>query len=71
MHMQELQRLGADIQIDGHTAIVRSVAKLSGAPDHGHRLARLALLVLAGLVADAATTVDRIYYIDRGCENSR
>jgi UDP-N-acetylglucosamine 1-carboxyvinyltransferase len=69
MHMQELSRLGADIRIDGHTAIVRGVAKLSGAQIMATDLRASASLVLAGLVAQGETTVDRIYHIDRGYEN--
>lgn len=69
MHVQELQRLGADIQVDGHTAIVRGVAQLTGAPIMATDLRASASLVLAGLVAQGETTVDRIYHIDRGYEN--
>jgi UDP-N-acetylglucosamine 1-carboxyvinyltransferase len=69
MHMLELQRLGADISIDGHTAIVRGVEKLTGAPIMATDLRASASLVLAGLVAQGETTVDRIYHIDRGYEN--
>jgi UDP-N-acetylglucosamine 1-carboxyvinyltransferase len=69
MHMQELQRLGADIRIDGHTAIIRGVEKLTGAPIMATDLRASASLVLAGLVAEGETTVDRIYHIDRGYEN--
>jgi UDP-N-acetylglucosamine 1-carboxyvinyltransferase len=69
MHMQELSRLGADILIDGPTAIIRCVAKLSGAQIMATDLRASASLVLAGLVAEGETTVDRIYHIDRGYEN--
>jgi len=69
MHMQELSRLGADIRIDGHTAIIRGVARLSGAQIMATDLRASASLVLAGLVAEGETTVDRIYHIDRGYEN--
>lgn len=69
MHVQELQRLGADIQVDGHTAVVRGVAQLTGAPIMATDLRASASLVLAGLVAQGETTVDRIYHIDRGYEN--
>ena len=69
MHMNELLRLGADIRIDGHTAIIRGVEKLSGAPIMATDLRASASLVLAGLVAEGETTVDRIYHIDRGYEN--
>jgi UDP-N-acetylglucosamine 1-carboxyvinyltransferase len=69
MHMLELQRLGADIRIDGHTAIITGVGKLTGAPIMATDLRASASLVLAGLVAQGETTVDRIYHIDRGYEN--
>ena len=69
MHVQELRRLGADIQVDGHTAIVRGVPQLTGAPIMATDLRASASLVLAGLVAQGETTVDRIYHIDRGYEN--
>jgi UDP-N-acetylglucosamine 1-carboxyvinyltransferase len=69
MHMLELQRLGADIRIDGHTAIITGVGKLTGAPIMATDLRASASLVLAGLVAQGETVVDRIYHIDRGYEN--
>jgi UDP-N-acetylglucosamine 1-carboxyvinyltransferase len=69
MHVQELQRLGADIRIDGHTAVVRGVGRLSGAPVMATDLRASASLVLAGLVAEGETTIDRIYHLDRGYEN--
>ncbi len=69
MHMNELQRLGADIKIDGHTAIIRGVAQLTGAPIMATDLRASASLVLAGLVAKGETIIDRIYHIDRGYEN--
>jgi UDP-N-acetylglucosamine 1-carboxyvinyltransferase len=68
MHVQELQRLGADIRIDGHTAIVRGLAHLSGAPVMATDLRASASLILAGLVADGDTVIDRIYHLDRGYE---
>ena len=68
MHVQELQRLGADIRIDGHTAIVRGLPKLSGAPVMATDLRASASLILAGLVADGDTVIDRIYHLDRGYE---
>jgi UDP-N-acetylglucosamine 1-carboxyvinyltransferase len=68
MHVQELQRLGADIRIDGHTAIVRGLPQLSGAPVMATDLRASASLILAGLVADGETTIDRIYHLDRGYE---
>ena len=69
MHMNELMRLGADIQIDGHTAIFRGVETLTGAPIMATDLRASASLVLAGLVAKGETVIDRIYHIDRGYEN--
>ena len=69
MHVQELQRLGADIRVEGHTAIVRGVESLSGAPVMATDLRASASLVLAGLVAGGETTIDRIYHLDRGYEN--
>ena len=69
MHVQELQRLGADIRIDGHTAVVRGVDHLSGAPVMATDLRASASLVLAGLVGQGETTIDRIYHLDRGYEN--
>ncbi len=68
MHVQELQRLGADIRIDGHTAIVRGREQLSGAPVMATDLRASASLILAGLVADGDTIIDRIYHLDRGYE---
>jgi len=69
MHVQELQRLGADIRVEGHTAIVRGVEQLSGAPVMATDLRASASLILAGLVADGETVIDRIYHLDRGYEN--
>ena len=69
MHVNELLRLGADIQVDGHTAIVRGVERLSGAPGMATDLRASASLILAGLVAQGDTTIDRIYHLDRGYEN--
>ena len=69
MHVQELLRLGADIRVEGHTAIVRGVEALSGAPVMATDLRASASLVLAGLVAGGETTIDRIYHLDRGYEN--
>jgi UDP-N-acetylglucosamine 1-carboxyvinyltransferase len=66
MHVQELQRLGADIRVDGHTAVVRGVERLSGAPVMATDLRASASLILAGLVAEGETVVDRIYHLDRG-----
>jgi UDP-N-acetylglucosamine 1-carboxyvinyltransferase len=69
MHVQELQRLGADIKVDGHAAIVRGVDTLSGAPVMATDLRASACLILAGLVAKGETQIDRIYHLDRGYEN--
>jgi UDP-N-acetylglucosamine 1-carboxyvinyltransferase len=68
MHVQELQRLGADIRLKGNSAIVRGVPRLTGAPIMATDLRASASLVLAGLVAEGVTTVDRVYHIDRGYE---
>jgi UDP-N-acetylglucosamine 1-carboxyvinyltransferase len=69
MHVNELVRLGADIRVDGHTAVVRGVDKLSGAPVMATDLRASASLILAGLVAKGDTTIDRVYHLDRGYEN--
>ena len=66
MHVQELRRMGADIDIDGHTAIVRGIKRLSGATVMATDLRASASLVIAGLAADGETVVDRIYHLDRG-----
>jgi UDP-N-acetylglucosamine 1-carboxyvinyltransferase len=68
MHVQELQRMGANIEMEGNTAIVRGVSKLQGAPVMATDLRASASLVLAGLVAENETMIDRIYHIDRGYE---
>ncbi|HET9122321.1 MAG TPA: UDP-N-acetylglucosamine 1-carboxyvinyltransferase, partial [Acidiferrobacteraceae bacterium] len=68
MHVQELQRMGANIEMEGNTAFVKGVPVLHGAPVMATDLRASASLVLAGLVADAETTIDRIYHIDRGYE---
>lgn len=69
MHVQELQRMGADIRVEGNTAIVTGKPRLTGAPVMATDLRASASLVLAGLVADGETVVDRIYHIDRGYES--
>jgi len=69
MHVNELLRLGADIQVEGHTAIVRGAEQLSGAPVMATDLRASASLILAGLMAEGDTTIDRIYHLDRGYEN--
>ncbi|RYF46210.1 MAG: UDP-N-acetylglucosamine 1-carboxyvinyltransferase, partial [Comamonadaceae bacterium] len=66
MHVQELSRLGAEIDIDGHTAVVRGVERLSGATVMATDLRASAGLVIAGLAAEGITVVDRIYHLDRG-----
>ena len=63
-----LERLGADIQLEGNTAVIKGVDQMSGAPLMATDLRASACLVLAGLVAKGDTTVDRIYHIDRGYE---
>ena len=68
MHVHELQRMGADIRLEGNTAIVRGSTKLYGAPVMATDLRASACLVLAGLAADGETLIDRIYHIDRGYE---
>ena len=68
MHVQELVRLGAEIEVEGNTAIVRGVAKLTGADVMATDLRASACLVIAGLMAEGATTIDRIYHLDRGYE---
>jgi UDP-N-acetylglucosamine 1-carboxyvinyltransferase len=69
MHMLEFRRLGADVRIEGHTAVIRGVPRLSGAPVMATDLRASASLVLAGLVAEGTTDVQRIYHIDRGYEH--
>ena len=69
MHVQELQRMGAHIQLEGNTAVVRGVERLTAAPVMATDLRASASLVLAGLVAEGDTVVDRIYHIDRGYES--
>ena len=68
MHMLEMRRLGADIRIEGNTAIIRGVPKLTAAPVMATDLRASASLVLAALVAQGATEIHRIYHIDRGYE---
>ncbi|MGB5297853.1 MAG: UDP-N-acetylglucosamine 1-carboxyvinyltransferase [Thiogranum sp.] len=68
MHVQELQRMGADIELQGNTAIVRGVSKLHGAPVMATDLRASACLVIAGLAAEGQTLIDRIYHLDRGYE---
>ncbi|EKF74185.1 UDP-N-acetylglucosamine 1-carboxyvinyltransferase [Alcanivorax hongdengensis A-11-3] len=68
MHVQEMNRMGADIEVQGNTAICRGVEQLTGAPVMATDLRASASLVIAALAADGETTVDRIYHIDRGYE---
>ncbi len=68
MHIQELQRMGADIKLQGNTVIIKGVDKLYAAPVMATDLRASASLVLAGLIAEGDTIVERIYHIDRGYE---
>jgi len=68
MHVQEMQRMGANLRLEGNTTISEGVEKLTGAPVMATDLRASAGLVLAGLVAQGETTVERIYHIDRGYE---
>ncbi len=68
MHVCELQRMGAEIQIDGHSAIIRGVGQMTGAPVMATDLRASASLILAGLAAENTTEVSRIYHLDRGYE---
>ena len=68
MHVQELRRLGANIEVEGNAAIVRGVAKLEGAAVMATDLRASASLVIAGLIAEGETAVERIYHLDRGYE---
>ena len=68
MHVLELQRMGADISLSGNTAYITGVKRLQSAPVMATDLRASAALVLAGLVADGETHIDRIYHIDRGYE---
>jgi UDP-N-acetylglucosamine 1-carboxyvinyltransferase len=69
MHVQELQRMGADISVKGNTAVVLGVESLTGAQVMATDLRASASLVLAGLAARGETTIDRIYHLDRGYEH--
>lgn len=68
MHAQEMNRMGAKIEVDGNTAIITGVSRLKGAPVMATDLRASASIVLAGLVADGETLIDRVYHIDRGYE---
>ncbi|HEV8342000.1 MAG TPA: UDP-N-acetylglucosamine 1-carboxyvinyltransferase [Candidatus Binatia bacterium] len=69
MHAQELNRMGADIRLEGNRAIVRGVKKLSGAPAMATDLRASVSLILAGLVAEGQTEISRVYHLDRGYEH--
>ncbi len=69
MHVAELQRMGADIELQGHTAIVRGREGLQGAPLMATDLRASASLVIAALAADGETSIDRVYHLDRGYAN--
>ena len=69
MHVAELQRMGADIELQGHTAIVRGTERLQGAPVMATDLRASASLIIAALCADGDTTIDRVYHLDRGYAN--
>ena len=68
MHVQELQRMGAKIKLEGNTAICSGIPRLTGAPVMATDLRASAGLVLAGLAAEGETLVDRVYHVDRGYE---
>jgi len=69
MHVAELQRMGADIELQGHTAIIRGRERLQGAPVMATDLRASASLVVAALAAEGETTIDRVYHLDRGYAN--
>jgi UDP-N-acetylglucosamine 1-carboxyvinyltransferase len=69
MHVAELQRMGADIELQGHTAIVTGRERLQGAPVMATDLRASASLIIAALAADGDTTIDRVYHLDRGYAN--
>jgi UDP-N-acetylglucosamine 1-carboxyvinyltransferase len=69
MHVAELQRMGADIELQGHTAIVRGLERLQGAPVMATDLRASACLIIAALAANGQTTIDRVYHLDRGYAN--
>jgi UDP-N-acetylglucosamine 1-carboxyvinyltransferase len=68
MHVAELRRMGADIEVEGNTAIVKGVDRLIGAPVMATDLRASASLILAGLVAQGTTEISRVYHLDRGYE---
>jgi UDP-N-acetylglucosamine 1-carboxyvinyltransferase len=69
MHAQELDRMGADIRLEGSRAVVRGVKELSGAQVMATDLRASVSLILAGLVANGTTEVSRVYHLDRGYEH--
>jgi UDP-N-acetylglucosamine 1-carboxyvinyltransferase len=69
IHVSELQRMGADITVTGNSALIKGVARLSGAPVMATDLRASACLILSGLVADNTTEVNRVYHLDRGYES--
>jgi UDP-N-acetylglucosamine 1-carboxyvinyltransferase len=69
MHLLEMRRLGAEIRLEGNTAIIKGVPELTAAPVMATDLRASASLVIAGLVAKGRTEIDRIYHIDRGYES--
>ena len=69
MHVAELKRMGANIDLQGSTAVINGVEKLSGAPVMASDLRASAALVLAGLQAENSTEINRVYHIDRGYES--
>jgi len=68
MHVQELQRMGADLRVNGNSVMSRGVSKLQGAPVMATDLRASASLIIAGLIADGETHLQRVYHIDRGYE---
>ncbi len=69
MHVSEMNRMGADIKVDGNHAVVKGVKQLTGAPVMASDLRASAALILAGLVAEGETTIQRVYHLDRGYEH--
>ena len=68
MHVAELRRMGANIKVEGNTAVIKGVPKLSAAPLMATDLRASASLILAGLAAEGETVVSRVYHLDRGYE---
>jgi UDP-N-acetylglucosamine 1-carboxyvinyltransferase len=69
MHVAELKRMGAQVEMEGATAVIQGVERLTGAPVMASDLRASAALVLAGLKAEGITDVSRVYHIDRGYEH--